>query len=400
MSGWLNIVGIGEDGLDGLSPTARALVDTAEFLVGGERHLAMIAADHPAERLRWGKPFDESFAAIEANAGKRVTVLTTGDPMHYGAGAVLSRRMRQAIATVIPAPGAFSLAAARMYWPLQDTVCLSVHGRPAESLFLHLYPGARLLILANDGDTPTRIAGMLTAHGFGDSRVTALEHMGGPREQRRDALAKNWGDGPVAKLNTVAVECIAAPGARLLSRVAGLPDDAFEHDGMMTKRETRAATLAALAPLPGQLLWDVGAGCGSVAIEWMRAGGRAVGIENNPDRLAMAARNAALLGVPELVLVNGEAPAALEGLAAPDAVFIGGGIGTEGLFEACWSALGPGGRLVANTVTIEGETALAGLHRAHGGEMVRIAASRLAGVGRLHGWKPLMQVTQWRVDKS
>jgi precorrin-6Y C5,15-methyltransferase (decarboxylating) len=185
-----------------------------------------------------------------------------------------------------------------------------------------------------------------------------------------------------------------------LSPVAGLPDDSFEHDGMMTKRETRAATLAALAPLPGQLLWDVGAGCGSVAIEWMRAGGRAVGIENNPDRLAMAARNAALLGVPELVLVNGEAPAALEGLAAPDAVFIGGGIGTEGLFEACWAALKPGARLVANTVTIEGETALAGLHGAHGGEMVRIAASRLAGVGRLHGWKPLMQVTQWRVDKS
>ena len=399
MSGWLNIVGIGEDGLDGLSPAARALVDSAEVLVGGARHLAMIPADHPAERVGWGKPFDDSFAAIEAHTGRRVTVLTTGDPMYYGAGAVLSRRMKDTIAAVIPAPGAFSLAAARMRWPLQDVACLTVHGRAAEVLYLHLYPGARLLILANDGDTPAQIAGMLTARGYGDSRVVALEHMGGPHEARHEALAKDWGDGPVADLNTLAVECVAAPDARVFSRVAGLPDDAFEHDGKMTKREVRAATLAALAPLPGQLLWDVGAGCGSVAIEWMRAGGRAIGIENNPDRMAMAARNAALLGVPELALISGAAPAALERLAAPDAVFVGGGIGTDGLFEACWSALKPGGRLVANTVTIEGESTLARLHREHGGDMVRLAVSKLSLVGRLHGWKPLMTVTQWQAVK-
>ena len=399
MSGWLNIVGIGEDGLDGLSPAARALVDSAEVLVGGARHLAMIPADHPAERVGWGKPFDDSFAAIEAHAGRRVTVLTTGDPMYYGAGAVLSRRMKDTIAAVIPAPGAFSLAAARMRWPLQDVACLTVHGRAAEVLYLHLYPGARLLILANDGDTPAQIAGMLTARGYGDSRVVALEHMGGPHEARHEARAKDWGDGPVADLNTLAVECVAAPDARVFSRVAGLPDDAFEHDGKMTKREVRAATLAALAPLPGQLLWDVGAGCGSVAIEWMRAGGRAIGIENNPDRMAMAARNAALLGVPGLELISGAAPAALEGLGAPDAVFVGGGIGTDGLFEACWSALKPGGRLVANTVTIEGESTLARLHREHGGDMVRLAVSKLSPVGRLHGWKPLMTVTQWQAVK-
>lgn len=399
MNGWLNIVGIGEDGLEGLSPAARALIDTAEVLVGGERHLAMVPADHPAERVGWGKPFEASYAAVEARAGKRVTVLTTGDPMYYGAGAVLSRRMRDAIAAVIPAPGAFSLAAARMRWPLQHATCLSVHGRAAESLYLHMYPGARLLILANDGNTPAQIAGMLTARGFGASRVTALEHMGGPREARHEALAKDWGDGPVADLNTVAVECVAAPGARILSRVAGLPDDAFEHDGKMTKREVRAATLAALGPLPGQLLWDVGAGCGSVAIEWMRAGGRAIGIENNPDRRAMAARNATLLGVPELKLVSGEAPAALQGLDAPDAVFVGGGIGTAGLFEACWDALKPGGRLVANTVTIEGEAALAKLQHDHGGGLVRLSVSRLSPVGKLHGWKALMTVTQWQAVK-
>lgn len=399
MTGWLNIVGIGEDGLEGLAPTARALVDTAEVLVGGERHLAMVSTDHRAERVRWGKPFDESYAAIEARAGKRVTVLTTGDPMWYGAGAVLARRMKDAIAAVIPAPGAYSLAASRMLWPLQHTTCLSVHGRAAEALYLHLYPGARLLILSNDGNTPAQIAGMLTARGFGDSRVTALEQLGGPRENCCEALARDWGDGPVAALNTVAVECIAGPDAKILSRAPGLSDDAFEHDGMITKREVRAATLAALAPLPAQLLWDVGAGCGSVAIEWMRAGGRAIGIESNPDRLAMAARNATLLGVPGLQLILGEAPDALEGLEAPDAIFVGGGIRRPGLIDACWAALKPGGRLVANTISIEGETALAGLQRAHGGEMIRLSVSRLAPVGQLHGWKPMMQVTQWQAVK-
>ena len=399
MSRWLNIVGIGEDGLEGLSPSARALVDSAEVLVGGERHLAMVPGNHLAERVRWGKPFEDSYAAIEARAGKRVTVLTTGDPMYYGAGAVLSRRMKDAIAVVVPAPGAFSLAASRMLWPLQHATCLSVHGRAAESLYLHFHPGARLLILSNDGNSPAQIAGMLTARGFGDSRVTALEHMGGPNETKHEALAKDWGDGPVADLNTVAVECVAASGTKVLSLVPGLPDDAFEHDGKMTKREVRAATLSALGPLPGQLLWEVGAGCGSVAIEGMRAGGRGVGIENNPDRLAMTARNAALLGVPDLKLIDGEAPPALEGLEVPDAIFIGGGIGVDGLFEACWKALKPGGKLVANTVTIEGEAALARLQRDHGGEMVRLAVSRLSPVGKLHGWRPLMPVTQWQVTK-
>lgn len=399
MSRWLNVVGIGEDGLEGLSPAARTLVNTAEVLVGGDRHLAMVPADHPAERVHWGKPFEESYAAIDARAGGRVTVLTTGDPMYYGAGAVLARRMPDSVAAVIPAPGAFSLAASRMLWPLQQVTCLSVHGRAAESLYLHLYPGARLLILSNDGNTPAQVAGMLTARGYGESRVIALEHLGGPREGRSEALAKEWGDGPVADLNTVAVECVAGPGAKIFSRVAGLPDDAFDHDGKMTKREVRAATLAALAPLPGQLLWDVGAGCGSVAIEWMRAGGRAIGVENNPRRLAMAARNAALMGVPTLEFISGDAPAALEGLDRPDAVFVGGGIRQAGLMEVCWNSLKAGGRLVANTVTIEGEATLAALQREYGGEMVRLSVSRLSPVGELHGWKSLMQVTQWQAAK-
>jgi len=399
VSGWISIVGIGEDGLQGLSAAARTLVDSAEVLAGAARHLAKIPDSHPAERLAWHSPFHDSLRDLLAHEGRRVTVLATGDPMHYGVGATLAREMPDAIAAVVPAPGAFSLAAARMGWALQDVTCLTLHGRLAEQIYLHLFPGARLVILSENRDTPARVAALLTGRGFGASRLTVLEHMGGPRESRREALAREWGNGPVADLNTIAVECAASPEAPVYARVPGLPDDAFEHDGQMTKCEVRAATLAALAPLPGQLLWDVGAGCGSVAIEWMRAGGRALGVERNAGRAAMAARNAAALGVPGLEVVIGAAPGALTGLATPDTVFIGGGIGTEGVFEACWRALPAGGRLVANTVTIEGEASLARHHREHGGDLVRLAISRLSPVGTLHGWKPLMPVTQWQSTK-
>jgi precorrin-6Y C5,15-methyltransferase (decarboxylating) len=399
VSGWISIVGIGEDGLEGLSAAARTLVESAEVLAGGARHLAMIPDSLPAERLAWQSPFHESLRDLRAQEGRRVTVLATGDPMHYGVGATLAREMPDAIAAVVPAPGAFSLAAARMGWALQEVTCLTLHGRLAEQIYLHLFPGARLVILSEGRDTPARVAALLTSRGFGASRLTILEHMGGPRESRREGLAREWGDGPVADLNTIAVECAAWPEAPVYSRVQGLPDDAFEHDGQMTKREVRAATLAALAPLPGQLLWDIGAGCGSVAVEWMRAGGRAIGIESDTGRAAMAARNAAALGVPGLEIVIGAAPGALDGLATPDTVFIGGGIGTEGVFEACWDALAAGGNLVVNTVTLEGESALAKYHREHGGQLVRLAVSRLSAVGSLHGWKPMMPVTQWQVIK-
>ena len=399
MTGWISIVGIGEDGLDGLSAAARALIESAEVLAGGERHLEMVPKGHKATRIAWQSPFEDSLQALSKHQGRRVTVLATGDPMHFGVGATLAREMPDAIAAVVPAPGAFSLTAARMGWALQDVTCLTLHGRLAEQIYLHLFPGARLVILSENRDTPARVAALLTTRGFGASRLTVLEHMGGPRESRREGLAKEWGDGPVADLNTIAVECAAWPEAAVYSLVQGLPDDAFEHDGQMTKREVRAATLAALAPLPGQLLWDVGAGCGSVGIEWMRAGGRAIGIDPDAGRAAMAARNAAALGVPGLEIVIGAAPAALDGLEAPDTVFIGGGIATDGLFDACWDALRPGGRLVANTVTIEGESSLAKHHREHGGELVRLAVSRLSEVGNLHGWKPMMPVTQWQVVK-
>ncbi len=399
MKPWLSVVGIGSDGVSGLSAAARTLVEAAEVLVGGERHLAMVGADHPAERLAWRSPFHDSLDDLNAQAGRRVVVLATGDPLHYGVGTMLARRMPEAIAAIIPAPGAFSLAAARMRWPLSETDCISVHNRAVENVYMHFHPGARLLILTRGGETPAQIAAALCQRGYGPSRMTVLEYMGGPREARRDGTAEDWGAANAASLNTVAVDCAAGPDALVLSRLAGLPDESYENDGQLTKREVRAATLAALAPLPGRLLWDVGAGCGSIAIEWMRAGGRAIAVECHRGRAAMIARNAAALGVPDLDTVIGKAPAALDGLETPDAIFIGGGIRTDGMFDACWDGLRSGGRLVANTVTADSEALVASLREQHGGILTRIAISHAAPAGGQAGWQPKRPVTQWSVVK-
>ena len=396
MTRWLTVVGIGEDGLDGLGPATRALIHTAEVLAGGRRHLEKVP-DVDAERLTWEGGMGPALDEIATRKPRRVTVLVSGDPMNFGIGALLARRFGPDEMTVLPAPGAFSLAAARMGWSLADTTTVSVHGRPIDTLALHLAPGVRLLVLSRDGDTPAQAAALLDRHGFGPSAMTVLEHMGGPREGRLDGTAGNWKHDHAASLNTMAIECRAAPGARAWSRLAGLPEEAFEHDGQITKREVRAVTLAALAPLPGQTLWDVGAGAGSVAIEWLRAepSGRAVAIEKDPARGAAIARNAMALGVPDLEVVAGEAPAALAALELrPDAVFVGGGVSVPGLLDECWRALEGGGRLVSNAVTLEAETALMAFRNENGGAMTRLAVARAAPVGRLSGFEPLREVTQ------
>jgi precorrin-6Y C5,15-methyltransferase (decarboxylating) len=388
---WLTIIGIGEDGLDGLSPAARALIETAETLVGGERHLAMVP-DHSNKQL-WPSPFAGARDLLESLRGRPVVVLASGDPLWFGVGATLTRWFDRAEMTIIPHPGAFSLAASRLGWPLQDCLCLTVHGRPIEALRLHFAPGRRLLVLAEDGQSAAAIARLLETSGYGPSRLVVLEHLGGAAEHQRDATAATW-IGESADLATIAVECTPEPRARLLAAVPGLPDDAFEHDGQITKREIRAVTLAALAPLVGEMLWDVGAGSGSVAIEWMRAGGRAIAIESKPDRAARIARNAAALGVPGLEVLRGEAPGALP-YSDPDAIFIGGGASEPGMLDACWAALKPGGRLVVNAVTAEGEAALLAFHRIHSGELTRLGVARLAPVGSFHTWHPAMPVTQY-----
>jgi precorrin-6Y C5,15-methyltransferase (decarboxylating) len=392
---WLAVVGIGEDGIAGLAPAARALIETAEVLVGGARHLGMVP-DHGAERIRWERPLTVTIDAIAAQRGRRVTVLASGDPMWYGIGVTLSRRFPQEEMAIVPQPSAFSLAAARLGWPLADCAAITLHGRPLDTLRLYLAPNRRILILSEDGSTPRLAAGLLTGLGWGPSELTVLAHLGGGGEAIVADAAHSWGDRPVPDLNTVAIACIPGPGARAFPQRAGLPDDAFEHDGQLTKREVRAATLAALASLPGETLWDVGAGCGSIAIEWLREGeGRsAIAIERNPTRAAVIARNAAALGVPELRIVVGTAPEALEGLPRPQAIFIGGGIGKAGLLPHAWASLLPGGRLVANVVSTEGEARLLEWHVQRGGVLTRIAVSRAEPVGPHHLWRPLAMVTQ------
>jgi len=401
MAPWLTVVGIGEDGIDALSPAARALVADAEVLVGGDRHLAMLPADDGRRRIPWPSPLAALLETIDSLKPRRVCVLATGDPFCFGIGTTLARRVPLDEMLVVPAASARTLACARLGWPAHTVRLLTLHGRPLALLEPHLQPGARLLLLSEDAATPAAVATRLAERGLGASPMTVLERMGGPSERRLDGRADAWRHPPGEDLNVIAVTVAAGPAARPLATVGGLPDDAFRHDGQMTKREVRAITLAALVPHPGQLLWDVGAGCGSVAIEWLRADplNRAVAIEPKPDRRALIAGNAERLGTPGLRIVDGTAPAALAGLEAPDAVFVGGGASVPGVIEACWAALRPGGRLVANTVTLESEAVLLAKHAELGGELVRISVERAEPVGPYHGWRPLMPVTQWRLGK-
>jgi len=395
---WLHIVGIGEDGMDGLVPATRAVVEAAEVIIGGDRHHTL-TENLTAERLAWPHPFDALIETIEGLKGRRVVILATGDPLWFSVGARIGRAIDPSQIVYHPQLSAFQLAAARMGWSLADVETLTVHGRPVEQMIAFIQPDARLLVLTTGAETPSQIAKFLTERGFGQSRVTVLAAMGGKDEARFDGLAESWNHS-VPAFNTLAVECIAAPDAALLPRVPGLADNLFQSDGTMTKQEVRAATLAKLMPMRGALLWDIGTGCGSVAIEWMRAAryARAIGIEPRADRRAMAAANALALGAPKLELIDGSVPDALAGLAAPDAIFIGGGL-SRATFEAAWEALRPLGRLVANAVTLESEAELIGLHKEMGGDLIKLSVHRAEPVGRLTGWRPLMPVTQWSLVK-
>lgn len=396
---WLHVVGIGEDGMDGLSPAARAVVEAAELIVGGERHHRLSGAAAGAERATWPHPFDALIDLLRSSRGTRVVVLATGDPLWYSVGARIGREIDPSEIVYHPQLSAFQLAAVRMGWSLADVETLTVHGRPVEQMIAFIQPEQKLLILTTGADTPARIARFLVERGFGRSPMTAFAAMGGDAEERFDGVAVSWSR-EVPAFNTLAVRCVADPDAALLPRVPGLADELFEHDGTMTKREVRAVALAKLMPMRGALLWDVGTGCGSVAVEWMRAArhSRAIGIEPRADRRAKAASNALALGAPGLRLVDGEAPEALADLEAPDAVFIGGGL-SEAVFSAAWDALRPCGRLVANAVTLESEAEMHRLRGAHGGDLVRLGVERAEPLGGFSGWRPLMPVVQWSLVK-
>jgi precorrin-6Y C5,15-methyltransferase (decarboxylating) len=394
---WLSIVGIGEDGVDGLSAVARGLISGAEIVFGGKRHLALASPLIRGAARPWPSPFERAAEEVLAHRGRQVCVLASGDPFHYGVGTVLARRIEPQETLVVPAPSAFSLAAARLGWALPETTLVSLHGRMLDLVRPHLQPGARVLALTSDGAGPLALARLLTQAGFGRSRLAVLEALGGPRERVRRTTAAQFDLTDVNDLNIVALEVAAAPGARIIARAAGLADAMFEHDGQITKREIRALTLSSLAPRRGELLWDVGAGAGSVAIEWMLADPslRAIAIEARADRAARIRRNAGALGVPGLDVIEGEAPAALAKIPRPHAIFIGGGASDPGVLDKAVAALEPRGRLVVNAVTLETEALLIARHAELGGELIRIALARTDVVGSKTCWRPALPVTQW-----
>ncbi len=399
MAPWLTVVGIGEDGFNGLGKQARRALLGASRIFGSPRQLALLPRCVVGERLSWPSPF--SLAPVLAARSAPVCVLASGDPMFFGVGASLARQVPASEMRVLSMPSSCALAAARLGWPLQEVQVVSVVARPLAALNAHLHSGARLLVLSNDGDSPAAIAAQLCARGFGPSRLRVFEHLGGADERELAGSAQDWPHTQVAALNLVAIECLAAPDAPRLPRVAGLPDTAFQHDGQLTKRDVRAITLARLAPQPGELLWDVGAGCGSIGIEWMRAhpACRALAIEADEGRQGFIEHNRDALGVPGLQLVRGKAPAALAGLEQPDAIFIGGGVTREGVLELCWERLRPGGRLVANAVTLQSELALAHFREQHGGELTRIHVAHARPLGAFDTWRQALPITLLDVVK-
>jgi precorrin-6B C5,15-methyltransferase / cobalt-precorrin-6B C5,C15-methyltransferase len=389
------VVGIGADGWAGLGEPARAAILAADTLVGSVRQLALLP-DTPAERRPWPSPIDTLVDEIVAGLDGSVCVLASGDPMLHGIGATLARRVTTGRLAVHPHSSAFALACARLGWPEAEVELVSAVGRPPEVIAAPLQPGRRLVAYATGTDGAARLARVLRERGFGPSRFVVLEQLGGATERIVETTAQGWGEARADPLHAVAIECRGAPG---YGRAPGLPDDAYDSDGALTKWPVRAVTLAALRPGPQQLLWDVGAGSGSIAIEWLRAEplARALAIESRADRAARIAANALQLGVPGLEVREGTAPAALRGLDPPDAVFVGGGVSAPGLLAACWHALRPGGRLVANAVTLEGEQALHAARAAHGGTLTRLAISHAEPLGGFEAWRAQIPVVQWGV---
>ncbi len=396
---WLSVIGIGESGLPALSPLAREFVDRAVLIVGGKRHLAMLNSSQTS--IVWESPIEESIKSILTYRGTPVCVLASGDPLCYGIGVTLLRYISLEEMTIIPAPSTFSLACAKLGWSLTEVETLSLCGRDPAFLASMLAPSSKLLVLSAGAETPEIVAELLIQQGYGDSQITVLEHLGGERERLTSGSARSFAQSDIAALNIIAIECQAEPTTTPLNRLPGLPDSAYHHDGQLTKREVRAITLAALTPLPGELLWDVGAGCGSISIEWLRSHPqcRAIAIEQHAHRLQLIADNMSALGTPHLQLVQGQAPAALADLPTPDAIFIGGGLTAPELLATCWTALRSGGRLVANAVTVESELQLLQWHQQVGGELTRIAIQRTQNIGGFLGWKPLIPVTQLVVMK-
>ncbi len=398
---WLYIVGVGADGAPGLSPPAARAIREAELVIGSERQLTLVRPLLHGDTLSWPAPLSLGITRLLERRGRPTCVLASGDPFFFGIGASLAPHLERGEFVCHPAPSSLSLAASRLGWPLQDTEIVSLHGRDLEGVIRYLAPGRRLLALSWDRTTPAELARLLVARGFGPSRLTVLEALGGSDERWRSCRADAFELEGIIDLNLVALKLEAEPSAFVLPCRASLPDSAFENDGQLTKQDVRAVTLSALSPRPGARLWDVGAGAGSIAIEWLlcHPSCQAIAIERDATRCERIRKNARTLGVPALRVVEAAAPAGLAGLPVPDAVFVGGGAGDPALLEQCWAALPTGGRLVINAVSLETEACLLGAYAKRGGELRRIAIESAVPLGKLHGWRPAMPVVQWRITK-
>ncbi len=405
---WLRVIGIGEDGWDDLTSDARDLLYESEIVLGGERHLKMLPDDWQGKRIVWHSPIREAVSKIvswrpkEPASGQKIAIMASGDPLCYGIATKLLRHLPIEEIWIKPALTTFSLMCSRLGWSLPDVETLTIHGRPVEMLHPFVQPYAKLLVLSKGEESPKQAAKLLSARGFGKSIITVLEHLGGKMERQTSGQAGSWNQPEGAALNAMAIQCIPESNATILSRIPGLPDEAFLHDGQLTKREIRTVSLSRLIPVVDQILWDVGAGCGSVAIEWMRTSPRclAFAIEKSESRLKLIEQNSQELGVPMLRIVPGNAPEVLADLLAPDAVFIGGGLSSGNLLQICWNALKPGGRLVANVITLEGEQKLLQWQNENGGDLTRLSISRAEEIGKFQGWKEMRSVIQLAVIKK
>ncbi len=404
----VTVVGIGVDGWAGLCSASREAVLSAGVVVGFPRQLALLPQAVPARRVVWPTPLRPAVAAVIAeHEAQGLCVLASGDPMWHGIGRTLAQEIGADRLHVLTHPSSVQLACAQLGWAVERTQVVSLVAAPVQQLGLHCHEGARLLVLSRDATTPAAVADLLRQQGYGPSTMAVLSSLGVPRAGEPapaplHGTAQGWDAVVSDPLNVIAVQCRSDGSARHVGLVPGLPDDLFDHDGQITKREVRAITLSALAPAPGELLWDVGGGSGSVAIEWMRAHPtcRAVSIEKVQGRAERIQRNASRLGVPGLQVITGQAPEATQRLPAPDAVFVGGGLGVDGVVDACWARLRPGGRLVANAVTLESQAELIGWRARLGGDLTQVQVARAQTLGGFTTWRPALPLVQWCVVKT
>lgn len=393
---WLTIVGLGEDGPEGLSPASRKALDEAEVVMGAARHLSLLP-DLAVETLEWPVPFADGIPVLLSYKGRKTVALASGDPFWHGAGTSLTKHLDMGEWRSLPAPSTMSLAAAALGWPLENTLTMGLHAAPFARLRPHLATGQRAIVTLRDGDAIATFADWLTSLGFGDSTLHVLEALGGPRQRIRETRANAMTLTDIQHPVSVAIGMSGGPA---MPTASGRPDTFFDNDGQITKRPVRALTLSTLAPLPGEHLWDIGGGSGSIAIEWLLSHPttQATTVEIDPIRAERIAENAANLGVDRLTVITGAAPAALEDLPIPDVVFIGGGI-SQDMLETVWDQMPQGARLVANAVTLEAEVLLATWQAENGGDLLRIELAHANPLGRKRGWKSSYPIVQWSVTK-